>query len=153
MNVPESMQLCDGAEHLGDVELGVLLLEDARVVEEGAEVTACDKVHREVDVRRILEGVQQSHEPGGRRRREDVSFCQDVSDLSGDERQTRLEEGGGRGTDLVHLEQRPLPQLLERNDLVTLLVPRQIYLAVASLSDLREDMELVELEFRPPLAE
>jgi hypothetical protein len=96
MNVPESMQLCDGAEHLGDVELGVLLLEDARVVEEGAEVTACDKVHREVDVRRILEGVQQSHEPGGRRRREDVSFCQGVSDRAMSVRRvSRREEDGG----------------------------------------------------------
>lgn len=46
VDVAELVQLRDGAEHLGDVEPRVLLLEDARVVEERAEVAAGDEVLR-----------------------------------------------------------------------------------------------------------
>lgn len=46
MNVAELVQLVDGREHLRNVEARVFLLEDARVVEESAEVAAGDEVLR-----------------------------------------------------------------------------------------------------------
>ena len=46
MDVPELVQLRYSAEHLGDVEPRVLLLEDPRVVEERAKVSPCDEVLR-----------------------------------------------------------------------------------------------------------
>lgn len=59
----------------------MLLLEDARVVEEGTEVAAGDKVHREVDVGGVLEGVEEPDEPGSVGRGEDVPLGKDVADL------------------------------------------------------------------------
>lgn len=56
-------------------------------------------------------------------------------------------------THLVHLEKRLLLHLLERHDLVALLVTGEVYLAVAALADLGEDVELVELQLRAALAE
>jgi hypothetical protein len=41
-DVAELMQLIDSDEHLGDVESGMLLLEDSRVVEERTEVSSRD---------------------------------------------------------------------------------------------------------------
>lgn len=65
MDVPQFMQLVDADEHLGDVEPRVLLFQDARVVQEGAEVATGDVFHGEVDELRVLEGVQESDEPWG----------------------------------------------------------------------------------------
>lgn len=56
-------------------------------------------------------------------------------------------------TYLVHLEKRFLLHLLEGDDLVTLLVASKVDFSVASLTDLGEDVELVELELGTTLAE
>lgn len=55
-------------------------------------------------------------------------------------------------THLVHLCQRPLLHLLQRDHLIRLLVPREIHLSIPALPNLRHDMEHIHLEFGPPLA-
>ena len=97
VDVPELVELADGSEHLADVEAGVLLLEHARVVEQGAEVAAGDVFHGEVDEGGVLEGVEEAHEPRRLGRRQDVPLDQDVSDLgarsgSGERRHARERE-------------------------------------------------------------
>jgi hypothetical protein len=52
MNISEFVELSNSAEHLGDVESRVLFLEDARVVEEGAEVTASDEILQRDETKR-----------------------------------------------------------------------------------------------------
>jgi hypothetical protein len=51
---------------------------------------------------------------------------------------------------LVHLEQCPLPHLLQRADLARLLLPGQEHLAISTLADLSDDVELVDSELSPP---
>lgn len=46
-DVPKLVKLIDGHEHLSDVEPGVLLLENTRVVEKGSEVPSWDVFLRE----------------------------------------------------------------------------------------------------------
>lgn len=57
MNVAQLVQLGDTRKHLRDVEPRMLLLEHARVVEEGTEVTAGDEVLREVKENRGSVGI------------------------------------------------------------------------------------------------
>lgn len=54
---------------------------------------------------------------------------------------------------LVHLDQRPLPQLLQSTDLSRLAFPRKEHLAVSSLTNLGDNVELGYLELRAPLSE
>jgi hypothetical protein len=53
------MQGVDREEHFSRVEAGVFVVEDARGIDEGAEVTARDVFHCEVDVFFILKGVEE----------------------------------------------------------------------------------------------
>ena len=48
---------------------------------------------------------------------------------------------------LVHLVQRPLFHLLQSTDFSRILLSRQEYLAVPTLADLGDDMELIDFEF------
>lgn len=133
MDVPELVQGGDGRDHLGHVEPGVFLLEDARVVEERAKVAAGHKVHGEVDKLGVLERVQEAHEPVRVRGREDVALGEDVADL-------------------VELGERALAHALERHDGATLGArdpvarPREKDLAVAALADLGDDVEMLRLD-------
>ena len=58
-----------------------------------------------------------------------------------------------RYTHLVHLEQRPLLHLLERTHLAGVGLAREVDLTIPALSDLRDDLELVDLELDAALAE
>jgi hypothetical protein len=53
------MQGVDREEHFGRVEAGVFVVEDARGVDERAEVAARDVFHCEVDVFFVLECVEE----------------------------------------------------------------------------------------------
>lgn len=134
VDVAELVQRIDRAEHLADVEPSVLLFQHARVIEQRAEVTAWDVLHREVDVLRILERVEQTNEPGCLRGGEDVTLDEDV-------------------TDLVHLGQRALAHLLECADLARVPFSCQVDLAVATLTDLDDDVEGIDAELRSPFAQ
>lgn len=74
MNIAQLVQFIHGAKHFRDIKPGVLFFQNSRVVEEGTEITAGDEIHGEVDIGRILEGVEKSDEPGRVGRGEDVSF-------------------------------------------------------------------------------
>lgn len=112
MNVPELVQFANSCEHLADVEPCMFLLEDARIVEQCPKVASGDIFHREVNMLCILKGIQQTDQPGGFRRGEDVSLNEDVSDL--DEPWLKAEDGNRRQntTYLIHLEQRTFAHLL-----------------------------------------
>lgn len=60
MYIPQLMQLVNSGKHLAYVKPRVFLLEYARVVKEGAEVTAWDVFHCEVDVLGVLKCVEES---------------------------------------------------------------------------------------------
>ena len=81
MDVPQFMKLVYGCEHFADVESGVFFLEDARVIEESAEVTAGYVFHCEVDMVRVLECVQETDKPRCFSRSQDVAFDENMSDL------------------------------------------------------------------------
>src|SRR5712691_3872261 len=81
MNVPELVQFANSREHFADVEPRMFLLEDARIVKQCPKVASGDIFHREVYMLCILKGIQQTDQPGGFRRGEDVSLNEDVSDL------------------------------------------------------------------------
>lgn len=107
MNVAELVQLVDGAKHLRNVEPSMLLLQDARVVEQGTEVAASDEVlssgkrgrrsarstepteyeaqthHGKIDVSRILECVKQANEPRRVGGSENIALGEDVANLVG----------------------------------------------------------------------
>jgi hypothetical protein len=57
MYVTELVQLVHGSKHFGDVVACMLLFEDTRVVEQCTEISARHKLHRQVDVFRVLESV------------------------------------------------------------------------------------------------
>ena len=57
------------------------------------------------------------------------------------------------GTDLIHLKERPFAHLLEGAYLAGLLLAGEVDLAVAALSDLSDDVELIDAELRAALAE
>lgn len=75
------MQLVHANEHLANVKPRDLLLENSRVVEKGAEVATRNVLHREIDMLWILECVQQSDEPWGFGRSQDITFDQNMADL------------------------------------------------------------------------
>lgn len=56
-------------------------------------------------------------------------------------------------THLVHLVQRAFPHLLQSTDLATVLFPSEVNLSITALSNLSNDMKLVDLELGSPLSE
>ena len=58
MNVSKLVQLIHRSEHLADIEAGVLFFQYTGVVEQRTKVSPRDVLHREVDVRGVLECVE-----------------------------------------------------------------------------------------------
>ena len=56
-------------------------------------------------------------------------------------------------THLVHLEERPLLHLLQRTHLPRVCLACKVDLTISTLADLRDDLELVDLELDTALAE
>ena len=81
-----------------------------------------------------MKRVQQLHKPFTFRRRQDVSLGQDVSDL-------------------VKFEEQLFAHDLQGTDLPGVLLLRQVYLAIATLTDLGQDLEVALSKSRPSLAE
>lgn len=134
MNVTEDVKLIDGHEHLGGIEASMLLAENARVVEKSAEVTARHVFHGEKDVLGILECIQEANKPGCSCRRENVSLGEHMANL-------------------VHSNENPLAKLLESAHLACVSLSCEEDFAVASLSDLRDDVERGKTKLGPTLTE
>lgn len=62
-------------------------------------------------------------------------------------------KGDPKNAHLVHFCERAFLHLFERDDLLRLLVPREVHFAVPALADLGHDMELLQAEFGPPFPE
>ena len=90
--------------------------------------------HAQVDVGRVLKRIQEADKPGRLCGREDIPLDEDVPDL-------------------VHLCEGALAHLLERDNFLRVLLSREEDLAVPALPDLDNDVEGVEAELCPALAE
>jgi len=84
VDVSEFMKFVDRSKHLADVKPRVFLFQNPRVVEQCPEVTPGYVLHGEVNVLRILEGVQQANQPRCLGGSQDVSFDKNVPDLHPD---------------------------------------------------------------------
>lgn len=60
MDISQLVQLIDPHKHLGNVEPRDFLFEDTGIIEEGSEVASGNIFHREINVLRVLEGVQET---------------------------------------------------------------------------------------------
>jgi hypothetical protein len=150
VNVPELMQLAHSREHFADVEPCMFLLEDTRVVEQCPKVASRHVFHGEVNMRRILKGVQQTDQPGRFRRSENVSLHEDMPDLGEAWSRRKYGRTGQKPTYLIHLEQCPFTHFLQSAYFASLLLPCQIHLTVSALSDLSYDVELLHPQFCTP---
>ena len=112
MNVPKLVQFADSCEHLADIEARMLLLEDARIVEQCPKVASGNIFHREINMLCILKCIQQTDQPGGFRRSQDVSLNEDVPDLGEPWLKAEDDHGRQNTTYLIHLEQRTFTHLL-----------------------------------------
>lgn len=81
MDVPKFVEFVDRSEHFGDVELRVFFFQDARIIQQGTEVTTWDVFHGEIHELRVLESVEKSNEPWSLGRCEDIPFYQNVAHL------------------------------------------------------------------------
>jgi len=128
------------------------VVENASVVEEGAEVASRDVLleiivsicsmlwakvdcyHRQVDAPVVLKGVQQPNKPFALRRGQNIALRQDMSDL-------------------IELEQQILAHDFQRTDFACVLLLRQIHLTIATLTDLSENLEVSVSESSATLAQ
>lgn len=81
MKIAELVEFIHRSEHLADVEPGMLFLENSRVVEQRSEVTTGNIFHGQINVLRVLEGIQKPDQPRGLSGCQDVSFDQNMPDL------------------------------------------------------------------------
>lgn len=153
VDVAKPVELVHRDEHLANVEPRDLLLEHARVVQEGPEVSTGDILHREVDVLGVLERIQQADKPRRLRRSEDIALDENMPDLAAHATMSLRPRPVIGAAHLVHLEQRPLAHLLERAHLPRIRLACEEHLSIPALSDLRDDLELVDLGLDAPLAE
>lgn len=58
MEVAELVEFIHRSEHLADVEPGVLFLENTRVVQQRSKITTGNVFHGQVNVFRVLEGIE-----------------------------------------------------------------------------------------------
>lgn len=83
MYVPELVELVHGGKHLADIESGVFLFENARVVEQSAEIAPGNIFHGKIDMLGVLERIQQANQPctfgGG----ENIAFDKNMPNLGG----------------------------------------------------------------------
>jgi hypothetical protein len=152
VNVTQLVKLSHSLNHLADIKTRVLLLQYARVVQQGAEIASRDVFHREIDKRRVLKGVEETNEPRSLGSRQNIAFHQNMPNLRRRVSQTSAHHPI-KPTHLVHLEQRPLPHLLQRTHLARLLLPRKIHLPISPLSNLSDNMELVDAQLGPAPAQ
>ena len=148
MNISKFVKLVDCCEHLADIESRVFLFQDPRIVEQCPEVTSRHVFHGKVYILRVLEGIQQTNQPGCLCGGQDISFNKNVSDLQphceNERMQIRL-----TGTNLVHLEQCTLTHLLQRTYFSSFLFAGKVDFSVTPLSNLSDDMELFDPELSP----
>lgn len=123
MDVAKLVKCVDRAEHLGDVEACMAVGKDTSVVQKSSEVATWNVLHGEIDALLVLERVQETDKPLTLRVGQDVSLGQNVSDL-------------------VELEQKLLAHNLESADLPGILLLCKVDLAITSLSDLSQDLEV-----------
>jgi hypothetical protein len=76
-----------------------------------------------------------------------------VDEGGGVSREESRERREGKQTHLIHLCQSPFLHLLQRHDLIRLLMPRKVHLSIPTLSNLRHNMEHLQLQLCPPLPE
>ena len=81
VNVSKFVELVDRSKHLTDVEPCMLLFQDPGIIEQCPEVASRHVLHGEVNVLRILEGIQQANQPRCLGGSQDVSFYKNVTDL------------------------------------------------------------------------
>jgi hypothetical protein len=81
MDESELVERRDGGQHLGEVEDGMVMDEDAVLHEEGAHVASRNVFHGEIDMLRVLKGIEQAHHPFTLGGGEDNLFVADVADL------------------------------------------------------------------------
>jgi hypothetical protein len=82
MNVAQFVQLVHGCKHFADIELGMSFFENTRVIQSGTEVAARDIFHGQVNIFRILKGIEKSDEPWCFSRSQNVSFYENMTDLT-----------------------------------------------------------------------
>lgn len=128
------MQGINAAEHLGDVEPGMAVVQDTSVVQQSPEVATRHILHRQVDLVIILEGIQKLDEPFALSGSQDVTLCENMPDL-------------------IQFEQQLLAHHLQRAHLARVLLLCQIHLSIATLADLRQDLEVVLAQTGPTLAQ
>lgn len=103
------------------------------VVKEGAEITARHVLHGKIDALVVLEGVEQPYKPFALGGSKNVSFGEDM-------------------TDFVQLEEQLFAHDLEGADFSRVLLLGQKHLAVTSLADLRQDLEVTMSETNSSLS-
>ena len=124
------------------------VVQDAGVVEEGAEVAARDvflawgqrgrqrlsrgHYHGKIYAAVVLECIEELNQPVALGRRQDVTLGENVPDF-------------------VELEEQLLAHDLQRAHLSRVLLLRKIHLAIAALADLGQDLEVVLAKSGPPL--
>lgn len=99
---------------------------------------------------RVLERVQQTDEPWRFSSSENIALDEDVSDLMNPLAAClkRCEKAY-----LVHFMQGTFPHLLQRADFAGLLLSSQEHFAITTLSNLRDNMELIDFELCPTPAQ
>ncbi|MEO0512519.1 MAG: hypothetical protein AAF108_06435, partial [Planctomycetota bacterium] len=76
-----SVDCANRSSNLADVELGRRLVERVDLDQERHEVAAWQELHHHVQVRSVLERIEQHHDRRIRRDRKHVAFRSDVSNL------------------------------------------------------------------------
>ena len=81
MNEPKLVNSLDGKNTLGDVEPSNILRECVVLDEHRHQISSWQELHDEVEVRRILEGVVELHNPWRVGLRENITFGAYVREL------------------------------------------------------------------------
>jgi hypothetical protein len=151
MDVTKLVQGVNAEKHFRNVESSMSVVEDPSVVEQCAEVTTWDvflgmtlvqvseanhkaAYHCKIDAFLILEGIEQPDEPFAVGRCEDVTFCQDVSNL-------------------IELEKQFLAHDFQGTDFARVLLLSEINLSISALSDLSENLEVAMSKSRSALSQ
>lgn len=134
MNITQNMERIDTAEHLSDVKARMAIMQNTSIVQESAEITTRHVFHGEVDLRIILESVEELHEPIALGRRENIALGKNV-------------------TDFIEFEEQFLAHHLQCAHFARVLLLRQIHLSIATLADLSQNLEVTLAETCATLAQ
>src|SRR4051794_1813419 len=134
MNVTQHMQRINTTKHLGNVETRMSVMQNTSVVQQCAEITSGDILHRQIDLGIILEGIEQLDKPFALRSCENIALGENM-------------------TDLIELEKQLLAHNLQRAYLTRILLLRQIHLSITTLTDLSQNLEITLAKTGTTLAE